>query len=268
MQRPPDDHRNFRRIASTRRGDPGRRRFQKIPFTVYQTFRTADVPDAMFDAVSSWRALNPEYDHEFYDDARVADYILKEFPVAGFSFDRQRLLAAFAKIRPGAGKADLFRYLIIYDRGGVYMDVDTTCLKPLSSFIRPEDDVVTGLGRRGDFHQWGLIYSSRHPFMRAAVEIVVANIVNETFVGGFTTLEGIGGPPCLDHAIKTVLRLPPAFQFGPGAFDFAEGNRVYRCRIIAGDFFGNTVGFKYPQYLRDLERMQVPYWASEELFNR
>ena len=29
----------------------------------------------------------------------------------------------------GPCRADLFRYLILYDKGGIYLDIDTICVK-------------------------------------------------------------------------------------------------------------------------------------------
>jgi len=254
------------RIPYRRPGDPSTRRAQRIPYTIFQTFKAQDVPVAMRDAIESWVAQNPEYDHEYFDDERVAEYVAA-FPCEGFSFSREQLLKAHRKIRPGAGKADLFRYLIMYDRGGVYMDVDTTCLAPISSYLDPDDEVLSGLGARGDFHQWGLIYARRHPFMRQAIERIVANILHERFIPGFRPLEAIGGPPCLDRAIKYVLGLPTSHRFTPGTGVFTTDGRANRYRLLPGDFFGHRVNFRYPEYLLDLERMRTPHWTRDSLFN-
>ena len=248
-------------------GNFQKRTQQNIPYVILQTFKTRHVPISMYNAIHSWIDKNPEYSHEFFDDDRVADYIKSDFPCENFQFSRAELLRAFQAIKPGAGKADLFRYLIVFDKGGVYMDVDTFCLNPLRTFLRGDDHVLTGIGQRGDFHQWGLIYVSRHPFMRRAIENTVFNILNRRFIFGYRTLEGIGGPPCLDQSIKEVLNLPLNSRFMPGTYGFDYGTQNYRVRILNGDFFGRNVGFKYQEYDLDLQRMGIKYWDQEELFN-
>ena len=157
-------------VEYTYPGDSSKRKEQKIPFTIFQTFKTRNVPVAMYNAVCSWIEKNPEYTYHFYDDDRLFDYIKNDFPCEDFTFSKETLLRALQTIRPGAGKADLFRYLIMYEKGGVYMDIDTVCLNALNSFMQSDDEVLTGIGIRGDFHQWGLIYPDRHPFMKRAVE--------------------------------------------------------------------------------------------------
>ena len=238
-----------------------------IPRIIYQTFKTAQVTPSMFAAVNSWIERNPDYGYEFFDDERMADYVAS-FPCSGFSFDHAGLLRAMRRIRPGAGKADLFRYLVIYERGGVYMDIDTFCITPLQRFVEPADDLVSGLGQRGDFHQWGLIYCPRHPFLKRTIENAVANILNKSFAPGYrNSLEGIAGPPCLDLSIKQVLKQPLNSRFMPGIYDISIDDETYRIKILPKDFFGGHVGFKYDRYMDDLQKLGVTYWQNDALFN-
>jgi len=239
----------------------------KIPRTIYQTFKTHRVPAAMLKAASSWIDNNPEFSYKFFDDAEMYDYV-KRFACEDFSFTAPELWTAINKIRPGAGKADLFRYLLIYDKGGIYMDIDTVCLKSLSRFVERNDDVVTGIGGRGDFHQWGLIYSPHHPFLKQTIENAVHNILTETFVPGFeNSLEGLAGPPCLDWSIKQVLKQPPNSRFLPGIYQQEIDGKSFKVKILPRDFFGGNVGFKYSQYKSDLGQLGVAYWMDEPLFN-
>jgi len=239
----------------------------RIPRVIHQTCRSRDVPLGMFNAVGSWIERNPEYAHEFYDDARMSDFVAG-FDCTGFAFDARDLAAAFARIRPGAGKADLFRYLLVYRVGGVYMDVDTFCVGRLGRFVGPDDDVVSGIGGRGDLHQWGLVYSPQHPFMQQVAELTVANILGANFVAGYEdSLEGLSGPPCLDLAVKEVLGLAPSFRFRPGIFDLDTPSGPTRLRLLDGDCFGGNVGFKYNRYRQDLASLGMDYWMEQALFN-
>lgn len=90
----------------------------KIPKIIYQTFTTVAVPTEIHNAVMSWVMENKDYEYYFYDDADCEEYIEKEFPSA---------LESFRNIIPGAYKADLFRYCIIYNNGGYYADVKSIC---------------------------------------------------------------------------------------------------------------------------------------------
>jgi mannosyltransferase OCH1-like enzyme len=250
----------------SRRAPPGGTK-AKVPRMIYQTFQSVKVPFRMLAAVHSWQLMNPEWGYEFFDDTQMAGFVAN-FDCSAVPFDSRDLARAFGQIRPGAGKADLFRYLLVYERGGVYMDIDTVCLAPLSRYVASDDDVVTGIGCYGDFHQWGLVYSPRHPFLLCAIENAIANILDRRFVPGFEgSLEGLTGPPCLDKSIKQILGLPLQERFMPGTYRVALNGVAYQIRIMDGDFFGGQVGFKYAGYEDDLAQLGVRYWQDDELFN-
>lgn len=158
--------------------------FQKIPKVIYQTFKSCSVSDKFYNNYKSYVDLNPEYAHEFYDDKRMQDYVYN-YNCEGFNFTSTELISAFNSIAVPAGKADLWRYLIIYEKGGIYVDFDSKCLKPLQYSIDPLDDIVTcrvGWSHNYDnktniwlhlFPQWVLIYSAKCSIMKMIIEQVV-----------------------------------------------------------------------------------------------
>lgn len=238
-----------------------------IPRIIHQTFKTRFLPVAMHDAAMSWINHNPDYEYRLFDDDAMFGFI-EAVDCSAFSFTRDDLIRAMHSIKPGAGKADLFRYLLIYDRGGIYMDIDTVCLAPLRTFIHPEDDVVSGIGMRGDLHQWGLAYAPRHPFMKRTLERSIANVLNRKFIAPFeNTLEGLTGPPCLDLSIKSLLNLPAEAQFKAGLYEIDVEERKTRIRLYEKDLFNGNVGFKYKDYRSDLSKLGMSHWLDESLFN-
>ena len=243
--------------------DPSKDRISRpIPYPIHQTFKTNVIPDSMFQAANSYISLNPHYDYYFYGDEDI-QAIVDSFDCSGLAFTNVDLRRAYNRLNTGAGRADLFRYMIVYREGGCYFDMDTVCLKPLDALIFPEDELVSGIGDRGDLHQWGLIYKKEHPFMKAALNMCVLNILNTTFVPGYQNyLEGVGGPPCLDLAIKKVLGLHPRSRFLPGLLIIGG----FKFHILDSDFFGGAIQFKYPNYRNDLETMGVKYWQGQPIY--
>eukprot|EP00854_Cymbomonas_tetramitiformis_P014455 gene14455-17084_t len=222
---------------------------QKIPKKIFQTFKLKyeDLPNSMKDSINSWRMNNNDYSYHYYDDNQLEKYVTS-FNCKDFNFTKEELLKAYYKLKPGAGKADLFRYMIIYEQGGVYMDIDTSCKKPLSSFIRENDDIVSGIGKRGDLHQWGLIYTPKNDIIKKTLELSVHNILNENFVNGYdNSLEGLSGPPCLNVAFQDYSNNT---RLQPGIFKIGK----YQFNILKGDHFGDNVTFKYKDYKNDLDK--------------
>ena len=235
---------------------------RKIPRIIHQTFKTNLVPESMYNAIYSFIKLNPNYDYYFYDDNDI-EKVLNNFDCTQFSFTKSDLMKAYNKMNTGAGKADLFRYVILYKEGGCYFDIDTTCNAPLDKFIMDDDDIVSGVGDRGDLHQWGMIYSKNHPFIKKTIENCVYNIINKSFIKGYeNSLEGVTGPPCLDVSIKQVLNLPISYVFNTGIYNINE----FRFHILNGDCFNGNITFKYTNYLSDLKSINVEHWSHKPIF--
>jgi len=235
---------------------------RKIPRIIHQTFKTNNVPVSMYNAAYSYINLNTNYDYYFYDDNDIEE-IIHDFDCSSFHFSQQELIESYNKMNTGAGKADLFRYVILYLNGGCYFDIDTTCKKPLDDFILDEDEVVSGIGGRCDLHQWGMIYSKNHPFIKKTLENCVYNIMNKNFIKGYNNnLEGISGPPCLDLSIKQVLELPENYKFNKGIYSIKN----FRFHILNGDYFDGNIDFKYEGYFNDLKTTNVKYWNQDNIF--
>ena len=69
----------------------------------------------MQQAVNMIKAHNPEFQHFLYDDNMCREFIRDNFPID--------VLRAYDLLIPGAYKADLWRYCILYKKGGIYLDI-------------------------------------------------------------------------------------------------------------------------------------------------
>jgi mannosyltransferase OCH1-like enzyme len=88
---------------------------RRIPLDIYQTWKTKDLPDNMKKCVDKLKRDNPEFTHHLYDDNDCYQFILTHFG--------DRVASAYDQLIPGAYKADLWRYCILYQRGGIYLDI-------------------------------------------------------------------------------------------------------------------------------------------------
>jgi mannosyltransferase OCH1-like enzyme len=176
-----------------------------IPRIVHQTFYDAVLPSALERNVSQIKALNPEWEYRFYDDAAVADFIAANYP--------PRVLEYFHRIDPryGAARADLFRYLLIYKVGGVYLDIKSSATRPLDSVLKADDRFLLSVWEKGsgdydgwgqhyelrefggsEFQQWYIASAPGHPFLRSVIENVLMNI--DTYI---PSIHGTGKPGVL-----------------------------------------------------------------------
>ena len=161
----------------------------KIPKIIHQTFGRSTLPKELEENREKFLSLNPTWEYRFYDDDAIIEFIKTNF--------NSQVLDYFNRINPayGAARADLFRYLVIYKCGGVYLDIKSSILLPLDSVLK-EDDVFLlsywrnkkgeefeGFGLhpeiatpKGEFQQWHIIAAPGNPFIKAVIENIFRNI--------------------------------------------------------------------------------------------
>jgi mannosyltransferase OCH1-like enzyme len=261
---------------------------QLIPRVIYQTFKSTEVTDRMYYASQTWTQYNPDYSYEYYDDLRRDEYV-KNFNCEGLNFTNEELNRAYNSIKPQAGKADIWRYLILYEKGGVYTDIDTICKVPLSNYIEPDDTVVTrvfgecrGLGQNPDpikagtlftrwyhlFVQLFMIYTAKNPFIKITLEACIHAINTRTPVPGSedceNLLERYTGPCTLNYGVRQVLKLSKNEELRvkkSGYILVPELNE----KIHQIDIF-SKIDAKYQGYEQDIAKDQVRHWRFENIF--
>ncbi len=181
----------------------GQERGQGIPRRIHQTFHTKDLPPALRRAVDQTRESNPGWEHRLYDDADIVDFIRTEYGSV--------ILNAYQRIHPlyGAARADLFRYLLMYRVGGVYLDIKSACNRSLGEALLPDDtyllskwhgDRFVGMGIHPElqamggkeYQQWHIVAAPGHPFLKSVIENVLRNLMVYN-----SQLHGVGKPGVL-----------------------------------------------------------------------
>lgn len=176
---------------SARRGILAPRRLGSIiPKVIYQTYPSRSVPYSIRANIERLKALNPDWRHELLSDTDVCDFIAKEYGPA--------MLREVERIDPryGAARIDLLRYLLIYARGGVYLDIKSDATAPLSEVLLTGDKFLLsrwqGCGERqyeswglhgclhtvggAAYQQWHVAAVAGHPFLHAVIERILGNL--------------------------------------------------------------------------------------------
>jgi len=99
-----------------------------VPLMIYQSWHTNSVPAKMKENIDKLIKMNPEFDYYLYSDEESAKYIQENF--------EKDVVDAFNILKPGAYKSDLWRYCILYKKGGVYLDIKYSTVIPFSSVIQ------------------------------------------------------------------------------------------------------------------------------------
>jgi mannosyltransferase OCH1-like enzyme len=258
---------------------------QLIPRTIYQTFKTNKVSANMFYAVQTWLQFNPEYSYEFYDDQRQEEYV-RNFDCEGLNFTNEELNKAYDSIKIPAGKADIWRYLIIYKNGGVYVDIDTICQVPLSQYVNPDDTIVTGItgwlyGNKINpnaretgrlilkwyhlFYQCYLIYTPQNPFIKTTLEACIQAVNTRTPIPGSENCENLleryTGPCVLNYTVRKYLGLSKDEDLKKVKDTILILEDINQKIHLVGVL--EKIKTKYPGYDADLFKNSLKYWQND-----
>lgn len=173
----------------------------RIPNNIYQTWSSKKLPEKMAENRSLLIKRTPGFKHYLYDDDDCRNFLAQHFKPA--------VLTAYDRLIPGAYKADLWRYCVLYINGGIYMDVklnfapgfDAQCLLnrehyPLDVFERSQPSFFAkSIGKGAELQPKGiyqafLVCNKHSPILRKTILRCVRNI--QTGYYGKDSLEPTG----------------------------------------------------------------------------
>ena len=108
-----------------------------IPQKIWQTHRFPldNLPAYIRAATGTWKDLNPEFEYSYVSNEEAIHQV-DELQNGRFS----KILRY--PYLTGTALADIWRILVLQAYGGVYIDVDTVCIMPLTKFIDVHKDFV------------------------------------------------------------------------------------------------------------------------------
>tara|TARA_Y100000389_G_scaffold200143_1_gene239967 strand:- start:290 stop:1066 length:777 start_codon:yes stop_codon:yes gene_type:complete len=178
--------------------------------------------------------LNPGFILRYYDDSECLKFIKRNF--------EKSVVDAYERLIPGAYKADLFRYCVLYIEGGVYSDLTQTFYVPFDRIIDFDVDSLVLVddfkASRCSVNGIQINFMAAIPRMKIfkdAINAIVLN-VNSNYYGS-CSLEPTG--PCLFRRIydksnvkaKIILKQ----KVSPARVEFLNGVVAYKNKMTAHD---------------------------------
>ena len=157
---------------------------QKIPNKVYQTWLVDRVGKTHLRELAKFRALNSDYSFYFYDQEQMDEYM-------GSYFEGAPILDVYRRARYGPLKADIWRYCILWERGGAYFDINKLLGTSLSNIIEPTDTAVISFELNASpircppsvapqlqfpdrtVCNWGMMFEKGHPLLKLVIDGIV-----------------------------------------------------------------------------------------------
>jgi mannosyltransferase OCH1-like enzyme len=145
-----------------------------VPLNIFQTWHTKTLPIGMAKSALLIKKLNPRFNYYLYDDNDCYEFIKNNYD--------ESVLNAYNRIIPGAYKADLWRYCILYKKGGLYLDIKYV---PINNFrfinLMDSEHLVYDIDNSGIYNAL-MICKPGSELLLKAINKIVEN-VNNRFYG-------------------------------------------------------------------------------------
>ena len=98
-----------------------------IPKVIHQIYEDPKgPPEFLLQSIQTWKELHPDWQYRFWGKKDIRNFLETEFPdfipiYDAYPFNVQRW--------------DAIRYLILYKIGGLYVDMDYECIRPLDGLL-------------------------------------------------------------------------------------------------------------------------------------
>lgn len=223
---------------------------QVIPLNIYQTWYTKNLPPLMKKTVDMIIRNNPRFNHQLFDDNDCRNFIRDNFDSS--------VLNAFDSLIPGAYKADLWRYCILYKNGGVYLDIK---YQPVNRFkfinLMEKEHWVLDMDKNGIYNAL-MVCKPNNQILLKAINKVVANVQNKFY-----------GSNCL-HPTGPIMLAEFFTQYDKNMFDMYHD--IYESIHNRFIFFNGYIIFKsYDEYLNEQRSYEKTghysvLWGSHNIY--
>jgi hypothetical protein len=168
---------------------------RKIPQIVHQTSNTRCLARNFYKAAFKW--LISGWGYYMHDDDAVDRFLQLDFP----EFPHLKVIANDC-LTSGTAKTFLWRYLVLWAYGGIFVDLDLIPLTFNAKMIEPLDDGFFVIDEKsGSVSPRFMAVSPNHPIMYYAVQRTLINLLRAEDLGHVSSVETIGAL-ALQEALK------------------------------------------------------------------
>jgi hypothetical protein len=161
-----------------------------LPRLIHRVHLGGKLPSVLQANLDAGARENIDWHQRLYGEAEIREFTLLHYG--------PHVYEIYERISPVyfAARSDLFRYLVMYKLGGVYLDTKSRISKPLNEVLALDEQFVIsqwrnkagephsghGLHRElsgiagGEFQQWHIVARPGHPFLAAVINSVLENI--------------------------------------------------------------------------------------------
>lgn len=187
-----------------------------IPPVVYQTWEVDFFGKTHFSEIEKFRDLNPDLSFELFAKEKLEAYMEGVW-------GNHPIYPIFKKSRFGPMFADIFRYCVLFERGGFYFDISKGCSGSVSSLchanatglisyeahdcvVIPSMKAIERMAHPEKYIlQWGMGFAKGHPILQKLIENICEyypNFKGKSFAIPKNAILSLTGPGMFTKTIR------------------------------------------------------------------
>ncbi len=211
---------------------------QEIPNTIYQTWVSKYLPRKLAINVKKFRSINKDYSFIIFDDNERDDYMKEKW-------SHNPIYKIYLNSVFQASKADIFRYCILYEKGGFYFDIKSGCKIPISKLKISRGAIISHENTISTFppnldsiesskypfniiKNWAFGFKKNHPFLKNIIEEIIKYAPfykNYIFTNPKNAIISFTGPGMMTNVYRKYI-INKEDRIDPLGIDF-NGNGIY-----------------------------------------
>ena len=218
--------------------------------------------------IAAWAWNNPGFKCLYMNDTEMDSFVRTQCRIPGCS-------SAYAKLRSGAARADLFRNVYLYERGGWWHDADLRPVRLADCHgIEPTDRLALFEykdSKRNHGIRYTLLAASKaHPLLRLNIQRIVANI--HAFNKTSESAKACGASSCNRAlALTGPITLWKTLKAAVPGFTLARPGSEWHLKEEGGQLRYTTCGFSrssYGAYRSDMRSMGTKHHYTSDALAR
>jgi mannosyltransferase OCH1-like enzyme len=222
---------------------------KEIPLNIFMTWDNKDMPINMKKSVEMVMSKNSEFNFYIYDDNDCRNFLKKYFI--------SDIVDAFDRLVPGAYKADLWRYCVLYYYGGIYQDIK---FQPVGKFnyteLLDKEYFVRDINKSGSgIYNAFMVCKAGNEILYKCIKEILKNVKNKFY--GSSPLEPTG--PLLMKKFFTKKEIDDLELYNKSAFI----SGIYKDKKKILDF--------YKKYREEQKKSSKPHYTylykNKQIYN-
>ena len=232
-----------------------------IPKIIWQTHEVGmeDLPLVLQQHIGTWKKLNPEYKHVYMNAREREEFVQKNFS--------SNIFKIYSSLPLNVMKADMWRLLVTYLHGGIYVDSDSSCNMPIDSWLPSDKSFVVGAEGPTSFVTSTFACSPKHPIMAHVIRNMIKNLESADYSLPHIVHRYTGPWVFSRYILECINNTPYDLSSKCLEINNSLGARIYGFYMFCGDEYDMFTQIAITHFYgdADLSESGHPYWAKHEL---